>query len=158
VLNLEKTFRASVGIMRWRIKFMVLGLGVLFAVRFCTSSEILLTHTIDFRLQMVDLGALFVGCLMVLRSLFRAGHFDLDVYPSHGVLQGSLTVMLAGIYLLAIGVLAKLVSLFPFGESVVIQWFVFLGAAVVLAILLLSDRLRLRISRFVSRHFQRPLY
>src|SRR5471030_1686866 len=33
LINLERTFRASVGTMRWRIKFMVLGLGVLFAVR-----------------------------------------------------------------------------------------------------------------------------
>jgi len=157
-INLEKTFRASVGVMRWRIKFMILGLGVLFAVRFCTSSQILLSHTIDARLQMVDVAALFVGSLLMLRSLFRAGHFDLDVYPSHAVLQGSLTVMLAGVYLLAIGLLAKVVSMFHFGEDMLVQWFVFLGAAVFLTILLLSDRVRLRLSRFVSRHFQRPLY
>ena len=157
-INLEKTFRASVGLMRWRIKFIVLGLGVLFAVRFCTSSQVLLSHVIDPRLQLVDLGALFVGCLLMLRSLGRAGHFDLDVYPSHAVLQGSVTVLLAGVYLLAIGVLAKLVSRFPFGEAVLIKWFVFLGAAVLLTILLLSDRVRLRINRFVSRHFERPLY
>jgi hypothetical protein len=158
-INLEKTFRASVGVMRWRIKFMILGLGVLFAVRFCTSSQILLTHTIDPRLEMVDVGALCAGCLLMLRSLFREGHFDLDVYPSHAVLQGSLTVMLAGVYLLAIGVLAKLLALFPLGQNtVVIQWSVLVGAAVVLTILLLSDRVRLRINRFVSRHFQRPLY
>jgi putative PEP-CTERM system histidine kinase len=157
-INFEKTYRASVGVMRWRIKFMILGLGVLFAVRFCTSSQILLSHTIDERLQLVDAGALFVGCLLILRSLFRAGHFDLDVYPSHAVLQSSLTVLLAGIYLLAIGVFAKVVSLFKFGDSVIIKAFVFLGAAVLLTMLLLSDRVRLHTSRFVSRHFQRPLY
>ena len=157
-INLEKTYRAAVGVMRWRIKFMILGLGVLFAVRFCTSSQILLSHTIDSRLQMVDAGALFVGCLLILRSLFRAGHFDLDVYPSHAVLQSSLTVLLAGIYLFAIGVLAKVVVYFNQGDDVVIKWFVFLVAAVLLTILLLSDRVRLRLSRFVSRHFQRPLY
>ena len=157
-INLEKTFRASVGVMRWRIKFVILGLGVLFAVRFCTISQVLLSHTIDFRLQMVDAAALFVGCLLILRALFRAGHFDLDVYPSHAVLQNSVTVLLAGIYLLAIGLLAKVVSLFHLGQADLIQWFVFLVAAVLLAILLLSDRVRLRISRFVSRHFQRPLY
>ncbi len=157
-INLEKTYRASVGVMRWRIKFMVLGLGVLFAVRFCTSSQILLTHSFNPTLEMVDVGALFVACLLMLRSLFRAGHFDLDVYPSHGVLQGSLTVLLAGIYLLGIGVLAKVVSLFQFRQGALVQWFVVVIAAVVLAILLLSDRVRLRINRFVSRHFQRPLY
>ncbi len=157
-INLEKTFRASVGVMRWRIKFMILGLAVLLAARFCISSQILLSHTIDLRFQVVEVGAVFVGCLLILRALFRAGHFELDVYPSHAVLQGSLTVLLAGVYLLAIGVLAKIVSLLHFGEAVLIQWFVFLVAAALLAILLLSDRVRLRLSRFVSRHFQRPLY
>ncbi len=157
-INLEKTFRASVGIMRWRIKFMILGLAVLFAVRFCTNSQVLLSHTLDLRLQMVEAGALLVACLLMLRASFRAGHFDLDVYPSHAVLQGSLTVLLAGIYLLAIGVLAKLVSLLSLGEGELVRWFVFLVAAVLFAILLLSDRVRLRLSRFVSRHFQRPLY
>jgi putative PEP-CTERM system histidine kinase len=157
-INLEKTYRTSVGVMRWRIKFMVLGLGVLFAVRFCTCSQILLTHTLNPTLEMVDVGALFVACVLMLRSLFRAGHFDLDIYPSHTVLQGSLTFMLAGVYLFGIGVLAKVVSLFHFRQGELVQWFVVVIAAVLLAILLLSDRVRLRINRFVSRHFQRPLY
>jgi len=157
-INLEKTFRASVGVMRWRIKFMILGLAVLFVVRFCTSSQVLLSNRLDLRLQMVDAGALFVACLLMLRASFRAGHFDLDVYPSQAVLQSSLTVFLAGIYLLAIGVLAKVVALFRVGEGDLIRWFVFLVAAVLFAILLLSDRMRLQLSRFVSRHFQRPLY
>lgn len=157
-INLEKTFRASVGVMRWRIKFLILGLGVLFAVRFCTISQVLLSHALDFRLQMVDAAALWVACLLILRALFRTGHFDLDIYPSQAVLQNSLTVLLAGLYLLAIGLLAKILSLFHLGQADLIEWFVFLAAAVLLAILLLSDRARLRLSRFVSRHFQRPLY
>ena len=157
-INLEKTYRASVGVMRWRIKFMVLGLGVLFAARFCTTSQILLTHTIDDRLQFVDIGALIVACLLISRSLARAGHFDFDIYPSHAVLQSSLTILLAGIYLLAIGVLAKLISRFGGSASFTGKAVLALAALVVLTILLLSDRVRLRIRRFVSRHFQRPLY
>ena len=158
-INLEKTFRASVGVMRWRLKFILLGLGILFAVRFCTSSQILVTHCIDPRLQMVDVGALFAGGALLLRSLFRAGHFDLDVYPSHAVLQSSLTVLLAGIYLFTIGRAGQGDFDFssrgkPDSSSGSCSW----CAAVLLAILLLSDRVRLRLSRFVSRHFQRPLY
>src|SRR5687768_8957173 len=30
LMNLERTFRAAVGIMRWRVKFVILGLGLLF--------------------------------------------------------------------------------------------------------------------------------
>src|SRR5450432_970045 len=91
LINLERTFRASVGTMRWRIKFMVLGLGVLFAVRLYTSSQVLLFHALNPSLQTVDSGALLVAGLLILRSLFRTGHFDMNVYPSHSVLRGSLT-------------------------------------------------------------------
>ena len=159
LFNLERTYRAAVGTMRWRIKFMILGLGLIFAVRFCTSSQMLLSHTIDSRFQVVDAGALLIGCLLMLRSQFRAGHFDLDVYPSRSLLQNSLTVLFAGIYLLIIGILARVISWLGMSEGVfALKVFVMLAAAVVLALLLLSDRVRLRMSRLVSRHFQRPLY
>jgi putative PEP-CTERM system histidine kinase len=158
LMNLERTFRAAVGLMRWRIKFMIIGLGMLFVVRAYTSSQALLSHTIDLPLQLVDCGALFAACLLVSRSLLREGHFDLDVYPSQSVLQNSLTVLLAGIYLLIIGVFAKIVTLFGGNNAFALEAFVVLAALVLLTIFLLSDRARLLTSRFISRHFQRPLY
>jgi putative PEP-CTERM system histidine kinase len=158
LINLEKTFRASVGIMRWRIKFMILGLCVLFAVRCYTGTQILLFHALDLSWQTVNAGALLVACLLILRSLFRAGHFDTDVYPSHSVLQGSLMALLAGIYLVIIGFLAKVVTFGGGDAAFTVKAFVILAALVALAIFLLSDRARLHTSRFVSRHFQRPLY
>ena len=159
-MNLERTYRASVGTMRWRIKFMILGLVVLFAVRFYTSSQTIILKAVDPGLLVVDAGALLVGGLLIFRSLFRAGHFDMDVYPSHSVLQSSLTVLLAGIYLLIIGVFTKFVVYLGQGgdETFPAKAFVILAALVALTILLLSDRVRLYTSRFVSRHFQRPLY
>jgi putative PEP-CTERM system histidine kinase len=158
LINLEKTFRASVGTMRWRIKFMILGLGALLAVRCYTSTQILLFHALDLSWQTLNAGALLAACLLVLRSLFRAGHFDADVYPSHSVLHGSLTALLAGIYLVVIGIFAKVVTFGGGDAAFTVKAFVVLAALVALAIFLLSDRARLHTSRFVSRHFQRPLY
>ena len=160
LMNLERTFRASVGTMRWRIKFMILGLGVLFAVRAYTISDALIFRAFDVPVGAVDSGALFVACILLLRSLSREGHFAMDIYPSHSVLQNSLTVMIAGIYLLVIGVLAKLVGKFSnsVDNSFTIKAFLVLVALVALTILLLSDRFRLKTSRFISRHFQRPMY
>src|SRR5205814_967313 len=40
--NIERTFRAAVGTMRWRIKFLVLGLGIVFGARIYTGSQALL--------------------------------------------------------------------------------------------------------------------
>ncbi len=158
LMNLERTFRASIGTMRWRIKFMILGLGVLFAVRSYTSSQALLYHALDLKLQIVNSGALLIGCGLIVRSLLRAGHFDMDVYPSRSVLQNSFTVLLAGIYLLVIGVFAKVVTWLGGDAAFPLKAFVVLVALVLLTILLLSERVRLQTSRFISRHFQRPLY
>jgi putative PEP-CTERM system histidine kinase len=82
----------------------------------------------------------------------------LDVYPSQSVLQGSLTVLLAGIYLLVVGLFAKVVAYLGGDTSFALKTFVVLIALVLLAILLQSDRAKLLVRRFVSRNFQRPLY
>ena len=105
IMNLERTFRASVGTVRWRIKFMLLGVGLIFVVRIYTSSQVLLFRGFNSSLDILNSGALLVGSLLMLRSLVRTGHFDLEVYPSQSVLQNSVTVLLAGAYLLIIGLL-----------------------------------------------------
>ena len=61
LMNLERTFRASVGTMRWRIKFLVLGLGVLFVARAYTSSQALLFHGGELSVQAVNSGSLLVA-------------------------------------------------------------------------------------------------
>jgi len=158
LVNLERTFRASVGTVRWRIKYVLIGVGVVFGARLYTSSQALLFRGIDPSLETLNSGALLVGCLLILRSLFRIGHFDVDVYPSHSVLQGSVTILLAGIYLLIVGVFAKIVAYFGGNSAFAIETLVVLLLLVVLAVLLQSDRARLFVRRFVSRNFRRPMY
>ncbi|MDE3068165.1 MAG: PEP-CTERM system histidine kinase PrsK [Verrucomicrobiota bacterium] len=159
LMNLERTYVAAVGTMRWRVKFMVLGLGVIFVVQAYTSSQVLLFHnTLNLSWQWLNQLALLLGCGLMARSFFRTGHFDLDVYPSHSALHNSLTLILAGVYLLLVGVFAKVVAFLGGDTAFTLKAFVLLVALILLAILLLSDRVRLQTRRFVSRHFQRPLY
>ena len=161
-MNLERTFRASVGTMRWRIKFMVLaGWGCCLLVR-AYSSQMLLFHRID--PSIMDGGELRARCswralLLILRSLLRTGHFEVNVYPSHSVILGnSLILILAGVYLLAVGAFANLVKWHGGNTSFAFKAFILLVGLVLLTVLLLSDRVRLYTKRFVSRHFQRPMY
>ena len=158
LMNLERTFRASVGTMRWRIKFMVMGLGVLFVARAYTSSQALLFHGGELSQQAVNSGSLLVACLLMTRSLFRTGHFDVSIYPSHSLLHHSFTILLAGAYLLIVGVFAKVVTFLGGDAAFPLKAFFVLVALVLLTMLLLSDRARLYTKRFVSRHFQRPIY
>jgi putative PEP-CTERM system histidine kinase len=158
LMNLERTYRAAVGTMRWRIKFMVLGLGVIFAGQAFTWSQIMLFRAIDLSWLIVDSGALIVGGALIVRSLLREGNFETDVFPSHSVLHNSLTVLVAGVYLLAVGVLAKVAKFLGGDASFSTKAMVVLPALVLLTMVLLSDRVRLRTRRFVSRNFQRPFY
>ena len=156
--NLEHTYRSAVGTVRWRIKFMLMAVAVIFLVRLFIASQTLLFSQIDPRLDILNSGALIVAGALILRSLFRTGHFNLDVHPSHSVLQGSVTVLLVGIYLLLVGVLAKVAAYLGGDASFALKALVVLLLLVVLGVLLQSDRLRMALSRFVSRHFQRPMH
>lgn len=158
LVNLERTFRSSVGTMRWRIKFMVLGLGVIFTVRAYTSSQSLLFRNLAPGMHVLDAAALLVGCLLIFRTLLRTGHFEVSVYPSHSVLQNSFTVLLAGAYLVIVGLLAKIVSWFGGDAAFQFKTLIVLVAVVIMSVVLMSDRVRLRTRQFISRHFQRPMY
>ncbi len=158
LLNLERTFRASVGTMRWRIKHLVLGLAALFVTRAYTSSQTLLFGETDLLMGIVNNAVLAMGCLIMLRSLARAGNFEVSVYPSQAVLAKSFTVLLAGIYLVAVGLLTKVVTALEGQAGFALKAFLILAALVLLAATLLSDRVRLRARQLLSRHFQRPVH
>ncbi len=156
LMNLERTFRSAVGTMQWRIKFMVLGLGVIFGARIYTRSQALLFSGEDLALTNVETGALLIGCTLIAVAYVRRGFGELDIYPSRAVLQTSLTLLLVGSYLFIIGVFGQIAARIGGWENFQLQAFVVLLGMAILAVLLLSNRLRQRIGRFVSRHFKRP--
>jgi putative PEP-CTERM system histidine kinase len=158
LMNVERTFSTSMGTMRWRIKFMVLGLGVLFVARIYSSSQVLLYSSVKLSLMGINACALLLACFFMGWSLWRSRLFDVDVYPSQALLFNSLTVLLAGLYLLIVGALANLVTLIGGARSLPLTAFLVLISLVLLAMLYLSDRIRQRIKRIVSRHFHRPFF
>jgi putative PEP-CTERM system histidine kinase len=158
LMNLEKTFRSAVGTMRWRIKFVVIGLGVVFAGRIYTLSQALLFSADALVFTGVDTVALLIGCALLIVAFVRRGFGEIDVYPSHAVLRTSVTFLVAGGYLFVVGILAQLVALTGKADAFHLQAFVVLLAFALLVILLLSNRLRQRVRSFVSHHFQRPQY
>lgn len=158
LMNLERTFRATVGVMRWRVKFMILAVGVLWAVRGYTSTESVLSRAEGLRLQAFESVALLVTCVLLVRSLARAGRFEVSVYPSSAVLHSSFTAMLAGIYLVVVGAITKIASFVGGNVAFEIKAFLLLISLVLLTVLLLSEKARSSTKRFVSRHFHRPLH
>jgi putative PEP-CTERM system histidine kinase len=158
VMNLERTFRSAVGTMRWRIKFFILGLGLVFGTRVYTHTEALLFSGQSLALAGLDTGALLMGCTLMTIAYVRSGFGDIDVYPSRAALHTSITVLVAGGYLFVVGVLAQIVAgMGGLGNFQVYAFLMLLGI-VLLVVLLLSDRFRQYVEDLISRHFKRPRY
>ena len=155
LMNLEQTFRAAVGTTRWRIKYVLLGLGVIFGAQIYVRSQAILYSVHDVSLAGVESSALLIGCTLLVLAYARAGWTDADVYPSRAVLRSSLTVLIVGGYLFVVGVLAQAVRYLGGAASFQLQALVVLLGMAGLAILLLSDRVRQRVHAFVRRHFSK---
>ena len=158
LVELEKTFKASVGTLRWKIKFTFFGLATLFSIRFFVSSQAILFQNIDSTMDTVVVVAFLVSSLLIGRSMMRPGSFDLELYPSRSVISGSLSIAIAGAYLIAVGASSKAVEFFGGEDGFTIKVSFILLAVIGLVLFLQSDRFRNSLRRFVSRHFQRPLY
>src|SRR5262245_5311849 len=108
LFNLERTIHSSTGRMRWQIKFMVLGVGGLFALKIYVTSQFLLYSRVDTGLGSANSVALIAANLLFALSIFRARSLNVDVYLSRATIEKSLTIIVAGVYLLSVGLAANL--------------------------------------------------
>ena len=83
LMNLERTFRAAVGTMQWRIKFLVLGLAVIFGARIYTRSQALVFSGHNNSLGEVESIGLLVGCALLAVGYFRSGFREIDEFTGH---------------------------------------------------------------------------
>ena len=155
LMNLEQTFRSAVGTIRWRIKFVVIGLAVIFGARLYVRSQAMLFSAPDTAFWSIESGALLLGCLFLTLAYARNGLAEIDVYPSLAVVRSSLTVLIVGGYLLILGALAQLAKRSGGAEIFQFQALVLMIGAAGLALLLLSERARQRIHTFIGRHFSK---
>ena len=155
LLNVEQTFRSAIGTSRWRIKFVVLAVTVIFGARLYVRTQAILFLSPDIAQWGIESGGLLIGCVFMAVAYARTGLAEIDVYPSVAVLRSSLTVLFAGGYLFIVGVLAQIVRRFGGAESFQLQAFVVLVGVAGLAVLLLSDRARQRLHVFVAGHFKK---
>jgi len=158
LMNLERTLRVFTGSMRWRIKFMILGLGSLFAVQIYAYSQALLFSFMNVSTRIIVSSAIIVADSLILSSLIRHRLLNVDIYISRTVLYNSITVLIIGGYLLTVGVIAKVINHLGGSRALPLGIFFIFLSSVSLTIILLSDQLRQKIKQLISRHFYRSRY
>src|SRR3989442_2941234 len=97
--GLEPSLRNSRGSVRWRLKYLALGLGGIFVVRFCLLSQTLLFQGLDRQNLLIGTMALLIGELVVAVGLLRSGALGIDLTVSRHFVYQSIVVGLCGSYL-----------------------------------------------------------
>jgi len=156
--NLERTLRASTGRIRWQIKFVVLGLGVICASWIYASTQALLFSSLNTAIGILNPVTLLAANFLFAWGMIRSQFLNVDVYLSRTTIQYSLTVLLVGVYLLAVGLLAQFIRSFNPDRPLPLDALIVLLALTGLAVLVMSDRLQERLKRLITRHFKRPRY
>jgi putative PEP-CTERM system histidine kinase len=158
LLNIERVFRHSAGHFRWKIKFILIGIGCIFATRIYSISQALLFSSIKMELELVNDAALVLAIFMMSVSISRMRSLDIKFYMSDTLIYQSLSILFIGAYFIAIGIVAKLFFRLGDGHELPVMAFFILLAFAGLISLFLSNKLKKRLKRFVNRNLKRPMY
>jgi putative PEP-CTERM system histidine kinase len=156
--GLEPSLRNTHGSLRWRVKYLALGLGGIFAVRFYLLSQTLLFHVLDRNSLLLQTIALIIGELFVAVGLLRSGVLRTDLTVSRHFVYRSIVVGLCGLYLFMAGAAGWLLNALGIPEAALLGTLVVFVAVMGLAALALSESLRWRIRRYISTHFYAEKY
>jgi putative PEP-CTERM system histidine kinase len=156
--TLETCYRGASPDSRWRVKYLLLGIGAILVTRLY-----LLTHSLLFsRLEVSHLVAhaasLPAAQVPILVAVLRGGLADRHLRVSRLLLHRSVAVALTGLYLLGAGVFGWALSALEAPDAI---FWVVLGLLVIglaAAILLLSEDLRWRLHQIVGRYVYRHKY
>ncbi len=149
----ELLFRNTRPEHRWAVKYLCLGLGVMFAYDFFLYSDALLFRHIDVHLWNARGAVDALAVPLIAVSAARNPQWSLDVFVSRGVVYHGATLVGAGGYLLVMAAAGYYIRLFG-GEWGPLLHTVFLfGAGAVLLALLFSGQVRARVKVFLNKHF-----
>lgn len=149
----ENLYRNTRPEQRWGIKFLCLGIGGIFAYEFYMYAQALLFRQLDGSLWSAR-GAVYalVAPLMGI-SVARNPQWSLNVFVSRKFAFHTVTLLVAGGYLLLMAAAGYYIKTFGGEWGRVFQIVFLFGAAVVLLALLFSGQMRSQLRVFLGKHF-----
>lgn len=155
---MEQTLRSLSRPDRWRVKFEVIGVGVLLVVLVIYYSQSLFYRSLDMNLLPVRSLSLLLGVALMAYSRFRRGEVEVRIRVSRDIAYRSVVILAMGFYLVVLGLFGAGIRYINFvGHRV---FFVSLAVAlgVFFVIILLSGRIRRCIRVFLHKNFYQHKY
>ena len=151
--QIESAWRSASEPRRWQIKFLLIGIGTIFAFTFYASSQTLLFRT--FYQQLIPIQSLvnLTAFGLIAFALVRHRNLEVDIFVSRQMVYGSTIVLLTGIYLIATGLLSNVLNTFGGGLNPFLSPLIVALSVIGLVVVLSSGQVRRRIQFFISEHF-----
>jgi putative PEP-CTERM system histidine kinase len=157
MFHLERTLVALPRPDRWRVKFEVIGAGVLLAVLVVYYSQALLYRSIDMNLMPVRSLSLVLAIVLMVVSRCRRGEV-VRIQVSRDIAYRSVVVLSVGFYLIGLGLFGA--GMRYLGQSGNRVFFIMLAVVCGLAVVaaLLSEKIRRRIRVVLHKNFYQRKY
>lgn len=153
MLLVEQIYRFSEQGERWAIKYLCLGIAGMFAYDFFLYSDALLFKQVNPNLWSARGFVNSLAVPLIAISIARNPKWELDIHVSRDVVFHSITVVGAGIYLLAMASAGYFIRYYGGTWGGTAQIVFFVGSGVLLMVLLFSGNIRAQTRVLLSKHF-----
>ena len=155
---IEQLYRNSSEESRWALKFLVLGVGGIFAYDLFLYAQGMLLGALDGATWIARGAVNLIFIPMIAISARRNSDWEVRIFVSRQVVFHSTTLVAVGLYLLLMSLGGYVIALYGGSWGAPARVVFFTGAVVVLLTLLFSNTLRARARVFLSKHFFRNKY
>ena len=153
LMLVEQLYRNSLPESRWGIKALALGLGGLFAYDLFLYSQGVLFGVLDTTTWMARGAVNILFVPMIAIAARRNPDWQLNIFVSRQVVFYSTSMIAVGLYLLLMSAGGYALVIYGGTWGGLARFVFFVGAALVLIMLLFSGTLRARLKVFLSKHF-----
>lgn len=155
---LEQTLMSLSRSDRWRVKFEVVGAGVILTVLVFYYSQALFYRSINMNLMPVRSMSLALGVGLMLFSCLRRGEVMVRIRVSREIAYRSMVVLIMGVYLIGVGLFDTGMSYFNVTGNRVLVVSLAIALGLVLVIILLSEQMRRRLRVLLHKNFYQHKY
>lgn len=153
LLLIEQVLRQSTTNERWVIKYLCIGVALIFGFDFLMYADALLYKRINPIFWEARGFVVLMAMPMIAVAIARNPGYDIRIHVSRDAVFHSATIVGAGLYLLLVAMGGYLIQLTGVSFSGAMQTVFLFAAGTLLVILLLSDSFRARVRVFLTKHF-----
>ena len=160
IAYLEQCLCAMRDPIRYQLKYILIGLGALASMQTYRASQFLVMSVQEIHVVLItSIGSLMgVGLIAYGLGRSRLRETTSAIYVSPGVVYGSVTFIVVGLYLLAVGTVGELIRYSGHPLSEVAGGLVVFVGAIALVVLIFSRSLRARLKLWIARGFYHAKY